>query len=529
MDRINEASSAHASSVSRSDQDLLDAARAGDSSAYDELWTWHSAAARRLASARVPAHAVDQVMDESYVRVRREIDIYGGPELAFRTYLLGAVRQVATDGRRAIATTPDSAKDIRRQQLALTAWKTLPEDSQALLWHMIVEGESAAQLASLLGTWPSDAASRGKLAKQAFRDAVIDESAAAATHSECVPVLDKLDSQLGRHNGTVRAHLRDCSDCRDAAAILASNKTAMRGFVAAALLGGSAVAARYLDGGAGRKGVLPGAKSALSGSGALHLARGVSRPGRAAGVGAVAAAGIAVAVAATAIATEAPDTPAQAAPRASAPGALPTGGLSTTSNTGSHAVLPRIVTAVQRGTTGHEASVSRSSRTGTPAPTSSTGSNTTAGTSSTGMVRPRTSSAAPTSTAPSSAPSSEPSGSGSPSSSPSSSPTSTPTSRPLSSAPVSGLTYTTSVTKTSVAAVWVTAGWEIVSLTDGSGTQHVTTPTGRYDGDVSPGTITVVVRATTPYLVGNLGSMFTNQQGLIVSGGMNHVLPPQPK
>ena len=83
-------------SALRGDAELIGAAASGDEAAYAALRERHEAAARSLARQLVkdPAEA-DEVVSETFTRLRDVIRGGGGPRSAVRPYLLIAVRRVA--------------------------------------------------------------------------------------------------------------------------------------------------------------------------------------------------------------------------------------------------------------------------------------------------------------------------------------------------------------------------------------------------------------------------------------------------
>src|ERR1700734_2566683 len=77
------------------DCELLRAIRSGDITAYASLYERH-AAARSLAFQLVRGPAeVDDVVAEAFTKVLDLLQRGGGPEYAFRPYLLTAVRRLA--------------------------------------------------------------------------------------------------------------------------------------------------------------------------------------------------------------------------------------------------------------------------------------------------------------------------------------------------------------------------------------------------------------------------------------------------
>jgi len=85
-----------------SDADLITASRSGDAAAYDTLYRRHAPAARTLARQLVRGQAeADDVVAETFAKILDLLRRGGGPEGAFRPYLLTAVRRAAYDRHRA--------------------------------------------------------------------------------------------------------------------------------------------------------------------------------------------------------------------------------------------------------------------------------------------------------------------------------------------------------------------------------------------------------------------------------------------
>ena len=147
----------------RSDAELITAVRVGDTGAYEELYRRHVDAAlavgRQLTRSRADA---DDVVSEAFARVLSALQRGAGPEMAFRPYLLTSVRNafydrtrkdkrldvtddVPEDLGRVLAAAAASEDDVERQ-LAATAFASLPERWQLVLWHTEVEGRTPAEV-----------------------------------------------------------------------------------------------------------------------------------------------------------------------------------------------------------------------------------------------------------------------------------------------------------------------------------------------------------------------------------------------
>ncbi|WP_050670916.1 sigma-70 family RNA polymerase sigma factor [Luteipulveratus halotolerans] len=352
-----------------SDQVLLDAVRSGDRGAFGQLWARHADSARRLAASIAPSRDVDDLVSESFTRVLRAIDGGGGPTTAFRPYLLSTIRRVAIDTGRTysnrvrltddedeldlptLITPSEKVVDREEQQVVWSAWKSLPEETQTLLWHLCVEDETPAQLAPVLGTTANGVSSRAKRAKERLRQAFLSEyaagGAAAATSEECQDVRRQLgahvrDGLSSRDQAAVRAHLDGCDSCGVALLAVTDTNAAMRVLILPLVVGGTTIGVKYLAAGTAAKGAaaVVGAGAAAGGGWAWWPIPGLTSPGKvaAAGAGAVAAAGIAAAAFAMSgdsdaparaaqqpapPAASAPARPAPAAPKAAAPKPVP--------------------------------------------------------------------------------------------------------------------------------------------------------------------------------------------------------------
>ncbi len=147
------------------DAELISAVRGGDIDAYGELFARHSSAATRLARQLVSSGDADDLVSEAFAKVLTVLQRGGGPDVAFRAYLLTAVRRLHVDRIRAtsrLQTTDDLApfdpgvpfQDTAvagfENEAAAKAFASLPERWQLVLWHLEVEGQKPADIAPLL-------------------------------------------------------------------------------------------------------------------------------------------------------------------------------------------------------------------------------------------------------------------------------------------------------------------------------------------------------------------------------------------
>jgi DNA-directed RNA polymerase specialized sigma24 family protein len=84
-----------------SDAELISRVRGGDVAAYGDLFARHVQAANRLARQLVRGPDADDLVSEAFAKVLHVLQSGGGPDVAFRAYLLTAVRRLHVDRIRA--------------------------------------------------------------------------------------------------------------------------------------------------------------------------------------------------------------------------------------------------------------------------------------------------------------------------------------------------------------------------------------------------------------------------------------------
>lgn len=246
-----------------SDADLITAIRSGDMAAYGDLYRRHVAAAQGLARQLVHGPAeVDDVVAETFSKVLDLMRRGGGPEDAFRPYLLTAVRRVAYDKfrgeRKSVPTDEietfdpgqpfvDPAVAGLERSLIARAFLSLPERWRAVLWHTEIEGQKPAEVAPLLGLTANGVAALAYRAREGLRQAYLQMHLSGVARQECRPVVDKLGAFVrgglsAREAKVVSDHLDGCRDCRAVYAELADVNVALRGVVAPIFLGPAAAA-----------------------------------------------------------------------------------------------------------------------------------------------------------------------------------------------------------------------------------------------------------------------------------------------
>ncbi|MFI9610878.1 sigma-70 family RNA polymerase sigma factor [Streptomyces sp. NPDC052023] len=369
-----------------SDAELIGRMRAGDDSAYEELYRRHAEAVRRYARTccRDP-HTADDLTAEVFARVLQAVRGGHGPEHAVRAYLLTTVRRVAASwtssarreqlvddfavfaaqaglaGEMSSTDTLDLGADVRamhaaEQSLAMRAFRSLPERWQAVLWHTEVEDESPSEVATLFGLDANGTRVLASRAREGLKQAYLQAhvSAALTGDEECARYADRLGTYARRRLRTraergLREHLEGCAKCRLAAHQIEDLASSIPAVVPVAVIGwfgaaGYAKVAAVVAGGAGAAGAA-GAATAAGGAaggsaggasggtgaaagGASGSAGGAGGAAASEGLGAPVKAGIAAGIVATAIAVVAialagGDQPADSKPAAQPPASAP--------------------------------------------------------------------------------------------------------------------------------------------------------------------------------------------------------------
>ena len=254
------------------DADLIKASRTGDAAAYDSLYRRHVAAAHGLARQLVRSRAeADDVVAETFAKILDLLHRGGGPDDAFRPYLLTAVRRAAYDRHRAerrqlgtdemeafdrgVPFADPAVADLERTMIA-RAFASLPERWQAVLWHTEIEGARPADVAPLLGLTANSVAALAYRAREGLRQAYLQMHLSGAVRDECRPVAAKLGAYVRgglakRDAAVVGAHLDLCAECRRVVAELGDVNVVLKGIVAPVVLGPAAVA--YLASAAGKR------------------------------------------------------------------------------------------------------------------------------------------------------------------------------------------------------------------------------------------------------------------------------------
>ncbi|UDY24678.1 sigma-70 family RNA polymerase sigma factor [Nocardioides sp. Kera G14] len=243
------------------DAELISAVRGGDTQAYGMLFERHVEAARRLSRQLVSAGDVDDLVSEAFSKVLTVLQKGGGPDLAFRAYLLTSIRRLHVDRLRSGARlqttddlTPydpgvpfeDTAVAGFENATAAKAFASLPERWQQVLWHTEVEGQKPADIAPLLGMSANSVSALAYRAREGLREAFVSMHAQEAVEDACAKTRAGLGAYLRggsskRDAAKVESHLKDCRECSAIHLELAEVNSNLGAVLAPMLLGSAGV------------------------------------------------------------------------------------------------------------------------------------------------------------------------------------------------------------------------------------------------------------------------------------------------
>lgn len=256
------------------DAELITAVRGGDLDAYGILFERHVESARRLARQLVSAGDVDDLVSEAFAKVLNVLQKGGGPDLAFRAYLLTSLRRLHVDKIRAasrLTTTDDltpfdpgvpfedTAVSGFDNQAAAKAFQQLPERWQQVLWHTEVEGQKPAEIAPMLGMSANSVSALAYRAREGLKQAFISMHAQDAGEEACATTRANLGAYirngLSKRDATkVDDHLQDCRRCTAIYLELTEVNSGMGAWLAPALLGAAGAGYLAVGGGVAAKG-----------------------------------------------------------------------------------------------------------------------------------------------------------------------------------------------------------------------------------------------------------------------------------
>ena len=172
----------------RSDEALVQAAQAGDATAYSALFDRHRPAVEHLAACLTRERTSETLVGTVFADGLTRVLAGEADDVAIRPWLLRLT--LAAHG----ATPPDSA--------ALRAWQHLTPAQQAVLWHAVVEDVTGAEAALVVGTRATEVPALRAAAEAALRAAYLagQREDAAVLHART-------------HLDDLSAHADACATC----------------------------------------------------------------------------------------------------------------------------------------------------------------------------------------------------------------------------------------------------------------------------------------------------------------------------
>lgn len=143
-----------------------------------------------------------------------------------------------------LAGEPPRAVDDQTGEAVLAAWRSLPSESRALLWRLVMHDEGSRRLVPRGGATRQGPHDPGDRARDRLRLGLLSELVARAEEPDCASIRRTLGAHLrgsppGRDRPEVDEHLARCAPCRAAASVLDDVDGAIRLRVAPALLPGA--------------------------------------------------------------------------------------------------------------------------------------------------------------------------------------------------------------------------------------------------------------------------------------------------
>jgi RNA polymerase sigma factor (sigma-70 family) len=266
------------------DAELISAVRGGDVDAYGELFARHVDAARRLARQLSGPADADDLVSDAFTKVLTVLQRGGGPDLAFRAYLLTAVRRLHVDRIRAGSRLRpvddlapfdpglpfhDTAVAGFDNAAAARAFASLPERWQMVLWHTEVEQQKPADIAPLLGMSANSVSALAYRAREGLRQAFLSQHATDPDDIDCAWTRDHLGAYvrrgLSRRDATrVDDHIAACRACAAVYLELTEVNSGLAGLLAPLLLGTAGAGYLSSTGSAGTGAISSGVAAAKS-------------------------------------------------------------------------------------------------------------------------------------------------------------------------------------------------------------------------------------------------------------------------
>lgn len=221
-----------------SDADLVEAVRQGNREAFGELYVRYRVTAQRFARALLNfEQGADDLVAEAFAKVLERLAAGGGPDTAFRSYLMMTVRTTLykqwaadrmLDRRVEISALPtpiaveDPLVDQLEVNLVARALHSLPTRAQMVLRYLEIEELAPATVARTFGIQTNAVYALAFRARDALRIAYLQVHVNTNVSANCREAADNLASWLcGRLGRGMRArvekHIERCEQCSNSA------------------------------------------------------------------------------------------------------------------------------------------------------------------------------------------------------------------------------------------------------------------------------------------------------------------------
>ncbi|MFE7491804.1 sigma-70 family RNA polymerase sigma factor, partial [Kitasatospora sp. NPDC057541] len=285
-----------------SDAELTALVRAGDDSAYEEIYRRHVDSVRRYARTCCrDSFTAEDLAGEVFARTLQALKAGKGPEFAVRAYLLTAVRNVAAAWTRSerreqlvddfsvFAQTSAAVVDLdladpgadawamamADQRMVMQAYAELPEDDRMVLWHTEVERESPKTVSVMLGKTANATAVQAHRARDRLAAGFLQAHVSGSQARDCEAYANRLGayargSLRKRASAEVGRHLKECDRCTAACLELSEINHGLRALLPGGVLvwigvGGAGAAAAAVGGAAVVGGAAAGTAAATAG------------------------------------------------------------------------------------------------------------------------------------------------------------------------------------------------------------------------------------------------------------------------
>lgn len=230
----NRASTQHDLLREATDEDLLAQVHVGNDAAFAELYDRHRLDAhryaRRLTHRYLHRNSAEDVVSEAVRKVLAAVRRGGGPTKGFREYLFTAVRSVTFTERLGVSveaseppfdSTLPSADENLDTFVAMSAFDSLPERWQQVLWATEVTELTPTEMAPLVGLRANTIAALAVRAREALRIAYVRAHLPPVQIQPCHDALELIARRAATtlkpaQSNRLTRHLALCEDCRRA-------------------------------------------------------------------------------------------------------------------------------------------------------------------------------------------------------------------------------------------------------------------------------------------------------------------------